>query len=153
MEPPSREQAIKTFERMGHGETIRMGRLPEELLALFAAAESLPTYAKAWLSLLERVMRLRGARPRSSITRDQLSRFSVPTLFIWGERDPFGSPGLGRTAVAAMSDARIEVIPGAGHLPWLDAPDLCAELTARFLATQPPEGVARADRTHLRSTG
>jgi pimeloyl-ACP methyl ester carboxylesterase len=32
-----------------------------------------------------------------------------------------------------MPDATLEIVPGAGHAPWLDDLDLCAKATASFL--------------------
>jgi pimeloyl-ACP methyl ester carboxylesterase len=33
-----------------------------------------------------------------------------------------------------MPDGRCEVIPDAGHLAWLDQPNICAEQIGAFLA-------------------
>lgn len=134
MEPPSRKQARRTFERMGHGETIRAGGIPDELFDLHAASEAVPTSATAWLTLLERTVQPTGARPGIGLSGAQLSRLDVPVLFVWGDRDPFGHPDVGRAAVAAMPRATIETIPGAGHLPWLDQPERCAEIAGAFLS-------------------
>jgi pimeloyl-ACP methyl ester carboxylesterase len=36
-----------------------------------------------------------------------------------------------------MPNARIEIIPDVGHLPWMEAPGVSADLIAGFLR-QPP---------------
>jgi pimeloyl-ACP methyl ester carboxylesterase len=33
-----------------------------------------------------------------------------------------------------MPDARLEVVEEAGHLPWLDHPQRCADAVASFLS-------------------
>lgn len=62
-----------------------------------------------------------------------LAGINTPTYFIWGERDPFGGEATARYLVDLMPDAAYEVIPGAGHAPWLDDLDRCAAVTEAFL--------------------
>jgi pimeloyl-ACP methyl ester carboxylesterase len=57
---------------------------------------------------------------------------SSPTLLIWGDADPIGTPEVGRGAAEAIPDARLEVLP-AGHSPWLAQPDRTAELVSEFV--------------------
>lgn len=58
--------------------------------------------------------------------RGELLGLPVPTRFIWGDRDAFDPPSTGADLAARMTDARLEVIEDAGHLPWLDEPQRCA---------------------------
>jgi pimeloyl-ACP methyl ester carboxylesterase len=46
----------------------------------------------------------------------------LPTLVVWGERDPIIPVAHGREAHAAMPGSRLEVFAGAGHFPYLDDP-------------------------------
>jgi pimeloyl-ACP methyl ester carboxylesterase len=66
--------------------------------------------------------------------RPELGRLRAPTLLLWGERDTFGPPSLGEEMAKLMVDGRCVVVPDAGHLPWLDNVDLCAEHIRLFLA-------------------
>ena len=56
---------------------------------------------------------------------DQLARDRCPTLVCVGELDPVTPVAAAREIVDALPEgiARLEVIEGAGHFPWLDAPD------------------------------
>jgi pimeloyl-ACP methyl ester carboxylesterase len=45
----------------------------------------------------------------------ELSRISVPTVVIHGDRDPMIRPSGGRATVAAIAGARLVTIPGLGH--------------------------------------
>lgn len=38
-----------------------------------------------------------------------------------------------RQLVARMPNAELELLPGAGHAPWLDDLDRCVTGTSRFL--------------------
>ena len=52
-----------------------------------------------------------------------LDRFQGPVVAIAGEED-FVDPGaaLWRYAAVRLPRLRLEVLPGAGHLPWIDQP-------------------------------
>jgi pimeloyl-ACP methyl ester carboxylesterase len=102
--------------------------LPDALHRMF----HLPTYRLATLSFLETVLTLRGSNERFQLHADELGRIEQPVLFIWGDNDPFGGVDVGRKAVRAMPDARLQVI-AAGHVPYLDDPEGCARLIQGFL--------------------
>jgi pimeloyl-ACP methyl ester carboxylesterase len=63
---------------------------------------------------------------------DQLPLIACPTLVVWGELDAgaFRGPGM----IAAIPDAELVVIPGAGHLATLEAAPEIAAAISRFLA-------------------
>ena len=67
---------------------------------------------------------------------DQLARVDVPTLVCAGELDPVTPVGASEEIVAALPEGlgRLEVIPGAGHFTWLDAPDRYWPTIIEFLA-------------------
>jgi 2-succinyl-6-hydroxy-2,4-cyclohexadiene-1-carboxylate synthase len=58
---------------------------------------------------------------------------TVPALIMAGELDAKFTE-LGRQLASAMPNARFAGIPGAGHAAQLEAPALCARLSAEFLA-------------------
>ncbi|MFD4640825.1 alpha/beta fold hydrolase [Lentzea sp. NPDC058436] len=63
----------------------------------------------------------------------RLARVAVPVLVVWGEDDVLLTPGYGRGYAAAIPEARFELVPGAGHLPWLDRLDDVLAVVAEFL--------------------
>ena len=62
-----------------------------------------------------------------------ISELGMPTLIVWGERDPWFGPELADRYAARLPQARIELIAGAGHWPWLDRPEVI-DVVAGFLA-------------------
>jgi pimeloyl-ACP methyl ester carboxylesterase len=62
-----------------------------------------------------------------------LYRVKVPTLILWGERDGFVSVAHGRAYHKGISGSEFKTIPIAGHLPHIEAPEVCANLMIRFL--------------------
>ncbi|HEY0780458.1 MAG TPA: alpha/beta hydrolase, partial [Gemmatirosa sp.] len=109
-------------------------RVPQELLDCAYAAAVLPGAQRAWYSMLDQVTHVRGASELTYALRPELPRLAVPTLFVWGDRDTFGSSAEGQAMSRLMPNGRAEVIADAGHLVWLDQPARCAELVTGFLA-------------------
>jgi pimeloyl-ACP methyl ester carboxylesterase len=68
--------------------------------------------------------------------RQRLRRIDVPTLLLWGADDRFVTAEYyGAAYRAAIPDARLETIAGAGHFPHLERPAAVAERVAVFLRT------------------
>ena len=65
---------------------------------------------------------------------DQLGDIDVPVLILAGEFDEARPVTMERFA-SMMPDARVEVIPGAGHAAPVERPGLVASLITDFLAT------------------
>lgn len=107
-------------------------RLSEAYLDLAHAAWMLPGARLGWLSMLERVLPLGRTAELTYSLRPDLPRLSSPVLFIWGQHD-FCSPEWGRQLCDLIPVASMEVLPDAGHMAWLDAPERVAGLLGGFL--------------------
>ena len=68
---------------------------------------------------------------------EQLSVIECPTLVCVGELDPVTPVAAAHEIAAALPDGnvRLEVIEGAGHFTWRDAPDRYWPLLLEFVAT------------------
>lgn len=66
---------------------------------------------------------------------DQLDRIACPTLVCVGELDPVTPVEASREIADALPDGlgRLEVLPGAGHFPWKDAPDALFDVLGEFV--------------------
>ena len=51
---------------------------------------------------------------RTDFTRD-LSALRLPVLLLWGDADPISPVAVGRHLASLLPDARLHVLPGAGH--------------------------------------
>jgi pimeloyl-ACP methyl ester carboxylesterase len=63
-----------------------------------------------------------------------LSSVRAPTLVAVGEHDKADFHAIAERLARELPDAELVVIPGAGHLPSLEQPEVTAELVTRFLA-------------------
>ena len=66
--------------------------------------------------------------------RPKLERIRAPTLVVWGDRDRVTPLAAGRALTAQLPDARLAVVPGAGHLPMWERPETFNRLVAEFVA-------------------
>jgi pimeloyl-ACP methyl ester carboxylesterase len=62
-----------------------------------------------------------------------LGRVTCPTLVVHGEADSSVPVALAESIVAAMPNARLELIPGGGHRPDIRTPELVNPLLLDFL--------------------
>ncbi|HXQ52106.1 MAG TPA: alpha/beta hydrolase [Stellaceae bacterium] len=63
-----------------------------------------------------------------------LHRIDRPTRILWGEEDRIIPPAYGRRLVELIPAASLALIPRAGHLLPVEAPDRFADETQRFIA-------------------
>jgi len=64
----------------------------------------------------------------------------LPTLIVWGRRDPLIPAAHGEFAHGEMPGSRLEIFEEAGHFPHLDEPVLFAGVLREFLEdTEPSE--------------
>ena len=62
----------------------------------------------------------------------------VPTMLIWGAKDPIIPLEHGRRAHELMPHSRFEVFAKAGHFPFNDDPQHFVEVVSDFIASTPP---------------
>ncbi len=74
---------------------------------------------------------------------------NVPSLLVWGERDPIIPAAHGEAAHAAMPGSRLEIFEASGHFPHMDEPERFVGVLRSFLRET---AAARLDPSSLRAT-
>jgi 3-oxoadipate enol-lactonase len=59
----------------------------------------------------------------------------IPTLVVVGEADSLTPPDQARALAQAIPGARLEIIPGAGHLPPVEQPEATTRSLREFLSS------------------
>ena len=96
--------------------------MPQPFVASVARAFDLGT-ERATLRLL------RSASPQLlAQAGTNLGEIDAPALVLHGEQDPYIPSRFGAGTAAKLGDALFEPVPGAGHWPWIDRPELCARI-------------------------
>lgn len=139
----SADGPAQTARRQGYTDLVESGqfdrvveeRIPilfpeekrgDEHLLGIARQMAADTGADTFLAQQRAIMARIDSRPR-------LGEIAVPTLLIWGEKDGITSRAHHDEILEAISGARLEVIPGAGHLPTIEAPEVVVPLLAEFI--------------------
>jgi pimeloyl-ACP methyl ester carboxylesterase len=122
-------------------------RLPpaahEALLGVYVGSASSPGLHPATLAALvapwvgdgqaafyRQLAARRHDRSYTDAMQDRYPTIDIPVTVVWGEEDTWVPVGRGRELAARIPGARLQVLPGAGHLVPEDRP---AELTAALL--------------------
>jgi pimeloyl-ACP methyl ester carboxylesterase len=74
---------------------------------------------------------------------------AMPSLIVWGERDPIIPVEHGRAAHDAMPGSRLEVFDGTGHFPQLERSTQFARLLRDFIETTEPAELTADDMREL----
>jgi pimeloyl-ACP methyl ester carboxylesterase len=64
---------------------------------------------------------------------ERLGEIAVPTLVVWGRRDPFVSVRWGQTLTRAIPGATLTVLAKGGHRPQMDDPAAFLDVVTPFL--------------------
>jgi pimeloyl-ACP methyl ester carboxylesterase len=81
-----------------------------------------------------RVARRNAAYIAERSVPERLAALEVPVLVIFGAADPRWEPSSAHQ-YDAVPNARVELLPGVGHIPILEAPEATSKLLLGFTAT------------------
>lgn len=111
-------------------------RASDQQLEVSILSNQLPGVQRAARTMLKTVATPFGWR-KTLYMRERAKQLQVPTLFLWGDQDAFAGPASGREVAAALPNGRLQIIEDAGHLPWVDQPEVVARAIEAFLAKDP----------------
>ena len=131
--PPTKPIVKMILKQLGLKPALDDGRFSDEMFGSFLSVlrdTDTMTNESASPKLISPI---RGQNPDVVLDATTISRVTVPVLFVWGDRDPMGGPGVAQSFAAKFADARLEMVADSGHAPWIDEPDLIAQQTVDFL--------------------
>ena len=131
--PYNQKASDLILRQIGHGKTLDRGGFPREFDEWYTALMTSTDTNVNDGELIGKGATVRGFVDEFTLV-PTLPKVEQPTLFLWGADDGFGGEDVARATVALMPNAELEMIEDAGHLPWLDAPQLIGTKTASFLA-------------------
>jgi pimeloyl-ACP methyl ester carboxylesterase len=136
---------VRGMTRLG----IRAGPDLDETWRSFVSLGE-PAARRAFIQTVRGVIDLAGQRV-SATERLYLAE-GLPTLIVWGEKDPLIPVRHAREAHERMAGSRLEIFPGAGHFPYRDDPERFASVLVDFIgATRPLPADAKRLRERLRA--
>jgi pimeloyl-ACP methyl ester carboxylesterase len=102
---------------------------------------------QAFLRTLRSVVDYRG-QAVSALSRLQVAA-DLPVMAIWGDRDAIIPVDHAYAAHDVRNDTRLEVLPGIGHFPQVEAPSEVVDLIEDFMSTTDRRAAERDE--HFRS--
>jgi pimeloyl-ACP methyl ester carboxylesterase len=103
-----------------------------EMWSAYCSLADRPT-RQAFLRTLRSVVDYRG-QAVSALGKIHVSH-GLPTLLIWGEEDRIIPVAHGYAAHDAVPGSRLEVLPGVGHFPHVEAPTAVVDILDDFITT------------------
>jgi pimeloyl-ACP methyl ester carboxylesterase len=132
---PVLRDAVRTLGRAAGVVGLKPGSDLQGILEGFGSLAAVDA-RRAFLHTARSIIDLTGQRVSA---QDRLYLAAgMPTLIVWGEKDPMIPVAHGREAHAAMPGSRLEVFSDAGHFPFNDDPVRCAALLREFVAGTAP---------------
>jgi pimeloyl-ACP methyl ester carboxylesterase len=128
MRKPTRDSTRAFYKQMlvAHPE-----RLEDDFLDLLTASQLRNT--PSWFTLLDRAVDVFGMK-KELVLGERWKDLSVPTTFVWGDKDVWAAPEEGEAVASRNPRLRMVRVPDAGHAPWLDAPEIVVEAIQKALA-------------------
>jgi pimeloyl-ACP methyl ester carboxylesterase len=132
--PINAERTRSILRDSGHGPSLDTGRIPVEFIDWRVSLSNDTSAMRHERDMVRSIVRGPGWKPGFLFEAADLGTIESPTLMVYGTADAVGNVDIWRGVVGAMPHARLEVIDGAGHMPWFDDPQLVAGLVDAFLA-------------------
>lgn len=131
--PVSARMARAMLKQIGLRSAVESGRFGAIELAWFLSQLRDTDTMRNEIDAMPPVVTLRGTNESTLLSVELLRRVTSPTYVLWGADDPMGDAEIARDFVQHLPNAELEVMPGAGHAPWIDDPDLVADRLKAFL--------------------
>ncbi len=132
--PISRSSAKMMLRQVGLKGAIDSGKFNAEMLDWFVALlRYTPTMLNEIRATPKVIQPIKGINQAMLFTDDMLARVAGPVHCFWGEDDPNGGAETARQFVARLPSCTLELVPDAGHAPWIDETELAIASTRAFL--------------------
>ena len=131
--PPTERMARSLLKQIGLRHAVESGRFGPAEMGWFLSLLRDTDTMRNELDTVPRLVTLRGFNDETLLPAALLARVACPALFVWGIDDPNGGAGIARTFVGRLPDAELELMPRAGHAPWMDDPEHVAARIQMFL--------------------
>lgn len=132
--PVTRTSARMSLGQLGHKRSLSTNRVPPAMIDWTRAWQrDTDTMRNDGRMIITLGTWRGGFDPSLDLTAEDLAAVSAPVLLLAGTDDPVGGEPEARQLVSHLADASLEVLAGAGHLPWLDDPTWFANHVSSWL--------------------
>ena len=133
--PVTRGVVKSMLRQLGMKRAVATGTFDDDMIEwLLALLRHTDTLRNEMQSLPAVITPIRGTSRGLLLTDELLARLAMPVLFLWGDEDTNGGAAVAREFAPRLPNAQLEIIPEAGHAPWIDELELCVRRTREFMA-------------------
>jgi len=131
---PSSERMLRgQLGAIGHGASLAAGRM-DDFLAWRVAFDRETPSLRHERAMVRAVLTRDGWRAGFVQTGADLGAVTAPLRMVFGSADPTGSVDLWRSFTNRLSHGELQIIEGAGHMPWWDDPAVVGRSVREFLS-------------------
>lgn len=133
---PNERMARSILKQIGLRHAVESGRFgPVEMRWFLSLLRDTDTMRNE-IEAAPPVVTMRGFNDATLLPPSLLAQVQAPAYFLWGDEDPMGGAEVAREFVRHCPNAELEIMPGAGHAPWIDDPDHVAQRLSAFLRAE-----------------
>jgi pimeloyl-ACP methyl ester carboxylesterase len=122
--PVPRAAAKAILAQIGLREALAAGKVGDEFIDWFHSVLRDTDTTRNELDALPPLTSVRAGLNRDLLLSPALlGSIEVPVSFLWGTNDSMGGPETAEAFVPQIPGADLDVVPGAGHAPWIDDVD------------------------------
>jgi len=132
--PTSKSYSKKIFREIGHTDSVEHDKVDDVFIEWYVHLMNHTDTMKNDSRLINELLVEGRLNPHYVLPDREIQKLTVPTLWLWGEADPFGGVDIGKRIHSGMMASEFVSFKNSGHLPWLDDPQAHAEHIAAFVA-------------------
>ena len=106
-------------------------KISDELVAVRQAIYAQPGFVESAKAIA--ALRTPEVRERNAVTDADYERQPLPTLLVWTDHEPSGSPEVGRSLAAKLPHGTFVLVEGAAHWPQWESPEKFNDAVLAFL--------------------
>jgi pimeloyl-ACP methyl ester carboxylesterase len=131
--PTSKSYSKKIMKDIGHTYSVENNLLPEVFIDWYVSLCNNTDTMKNEVAVLSKVLSGGKLHPEYVLPDHEIQKITKPTLWLWGEDDPFGGVEIGKRIHSQMKSSQFISFSNSGHLPWLDNPTEHAARIKEFI--------------------
>lgn len=131
--PMTAKMLRSQLEAIGHGPGMAAGRMDDFITWRVAFSRYTPSMRNE-RAMTRAMLTPEGWRPGFPMEDAELGQVQRPVRMIFGSADPTGSIETWKRFVSGLPTGELQIVDGAGHMPWWDDPQQVAEAVGSFIA-------------------
>ena len=132
---PQRPASVRAQLRgAGHGADLEAGRIPDAFVEWRVALDRGTASMRHERDMVRAIVRGGAFVPGLVFSDAELAAIEQPVLHAVGTADPVGTVAVWRRMGEVLRRGELDVVDGAGHVPWLGDPEPVARRVDAFLA-------------------